>query len=260
MCLISARLCSGMFKFLAPAILLLLSVSVHGLLLVLPLPERTAEEPETLSRDEEALLQQEAIAVSDLPVVEAPPEPPPQSPEAATPPPGAEVAAATPAPANQATPRSPAPPVPEQRDLDNLPEEDELPIEDGLDAETDDPGSEDPEEIVAFSPDFPHYEGAEGGCYGITACQRVRGVGSYRNVARGLVPSFEARGYAVTLREDLEDTGRQVYEMQSLDDGSTQYLMVFSDLDGSAVYVVSTRILSLNDLKTLQDVPPARSG
>lgn len=247
-----------MFKFLAPAILLLLSVSVHGLLLALPLPERTAEAPETLSRDEEALLQQEAIAVSDLPVVEAPPEPP-QSPEA-TPPPSAGAAAAPPAPANQATPRSPIPPVPEQRDLEDLPEEDELPIEDGLDVATDDPGPEDPEEIVAFSPDFPHYEGAEGGCYGITACQRVRGVGNYRNVARGLVPSFEARGYDVTLREDLEDTGRQVYEMQPADGGSTQYLMVFSDLDGSAVYVVSTRILSLNDLETLQDVPPARSG
>jgi hypothetical protein len=71
-------------------------------------------------------------------------------------------------------------------------------------------------------------------------------------VARSLVTDLEAQGYTVTLRDDLEDTGRNVYELLPPDETTLQYLLVFSDLDGSAIYVMSQEIMTLDDLQALQ--------
>jgi hypothetical protein len=105
---------------------------------------------------------------------------------------------------------------------------------------------------VAYTNTFPHFEGAASGCFGFQECRRVSGAGSYRNVARSLISGLEAQGYQVKLRDDLEDTGRNVYELSSPDTSELKYLMVFSDADGSAVYVMSTEIMTLNDLQALQ--------
>jgi len=113
------------------------------------------------------------------------------------------------------------------------------------------PATEGP--LMVYGDDFPHPEEAEGGCFGFSACRRVSGAGTYRSVARSLIANLENQGYEVSLRDDLEDTGRNVYELSPPDAGAaTQYLMVFSDHDGSAIYVMSDQILTLNELRTMQ--------
>ena len=113
--------------------------------------------------------------------------------------------------------------------------------------------------LVAYSTGFPHFEGAIGGCFGADACRRVTGIGSYREVGRSLIANLETQGYRVKLRHDLEDTGRNVYELTPPDSAiEPQYLIVFSDpADGSAVYVMSKEILTLKELQSLQAQAPA---
>ena len=106
--------------------------------------------------------------------------------------------------------------------------------------------------LVSYSDAFPHFEGAVGGCFGFNQCRRVSDAGSYRSVARSLISGLEAQGYRVDLRDDLEDTGRNVYELVPPNSDVVQYLLVFSDSDGSAVYVMSDTIMTLNDLQALQ--------
>jgi uncharacterized protein (DUF302 family) len=87
----------------------------------------------------------------------------------------------------------------------------------------------------------------------------VTGIGSYREVGRSLIANLETQGYRVKLRHDLEDTGRNVYELTPPDSAiEPQYLIVFSDpADGSAVYVMSKEILTLKELQSLQAQAPA---
>lgn len=106
--------------------------------------------------------------------------------------------------------------------------------------------------LVGYNETFPHFEGAVGGCFGFTECRRVSGAGSYRSVARSLIDDLEAQGYGVDLRDDLEDTGRNVYELSPPNGDPIKYLLVFSDRDGSAIYVMSEEIMTLNELQSLQ--------
>lgn len=106
--------------------------------------------------------------------------------------------------------------------------------------------------LVSYASTFPHFEGAENGCFGVTECRRVEQVGNYRSVARSLVANLEAQGYTIDLRDDLEDTGRNVYELLPPNETTLQYLLVFSDSDdGSAIYVMSHEILTLDELQSL---------
>lgn len=106
--------------------------------------------------------------------------------------------------------------------------------------------------LMSYGDTFPHFQGAVEGCFGFNQCRRVSGAGSYRSVARSLISDLEAQGYDVDLRDDLEDTGRNVYELMPPGGDAIQYLLVFSDSDGSAVYVISDTIMTLNDLQALQ--------
>jgi len=106
--------------------------------------------------------------------------------------------------------------------------------------------------LMSYGETFPHFQGAVEGCFGFNQCRRVSGAGSYRSVARSLISDLEAQGYDVDLRDDLEDTGRNVYELMPPDGDAIQYLLVFSDVDGSAIYVMSDTIMTLNDLQALQ--------
>lgn len=144
---------------------------------------------------------------------------------------------------------------------------DELPIADDPSptftpppTEPEDPVDEGP--LMGYGDRFPHYAGAVGGCFGLSECRQVSGVGSYRTVARSLIAGLEEQGYLVELRDDLEDTGRNVYELTPPGPGTTrQFLMVFSNTDGSAIYVMSPDVMTLDELKALaaqsgDDRPP----
>lgn len=106
--------------------------------------------------------------------------------------------------------------------------------------------------LASYGADFPHLAGATGGCFGLADCRQVPNAGSYRAVARSLIDGLKNNGYQVNLRDDLEDTGRNVYELtRPGNETGQQYLMVFSVPDGSAIYVMGREILTLADLQTL---------
>ena len=255
--------------------MLALSAASHGAILLMPVPELT--EPDvSLSSHSDA---SDGVSVVILPrpdvAQDTVGQPPVAIAESASPP---QTASAPPAPValepplqtaiipNKTLPEPPPePPLPEET-VPPMPEEvpsalEDPPIEENtptfLETEVD-PNSSEPVSsepvgpLVGYNDTFPHFEGAVGGCFGVTECRRVSGVGSYRSVARSLISSLESQGYGVELRDDLEDTGRNVYELMPPDGDAVQYLLVFSDRDGSAIYVMSDEIMTLNDLQALQ--------
>ncbi|MEO1404107.1 MAG: hypothetical protein AAFV72_23050 [Cyanobacteria bacterium J06635_1] len=107
--------------------------------------------------------------------------------------------------------------------------------------------------VVPFRDDFPHPAGSTAGCFKLENCRRLDNIGSYRQTAQYLVAQLEAQGYHVTPREDTDDTGVELYEIIQTDDleGEVQYLSIFSDGIGSAVYTITQEILSLEELREL---------
>jgi hypothetical protein len=252
---------------LVPGAVIVLSVVSHGLFLMMPWPESTAPEMPAASEDAPADLAVMILPQTELDVEPVTPPPtteevPPVPEDAQAPPatetllqttviPAAESPPVPPVP-DPVTLDEPAPPPAEPSPVDEPPTVDEAPIDDGATPAYSDPTPVSTGPLMAYNNAFPHLEGAASGCFGFQECRRVSGAGSYRNVARSLIAGLEAQGYQVKLRDDLEDTGRNVYELSSPETSELKYLMVFSDADGSAVYVMSTEIMTLQDLQTLQ--------
>ena len=135
--------------------------------------------------------------------------------------------------------------------IEPLPIED-LPIENGDLTPTFDP-SENDGPLLSYSDQFPHFEGATSGCFGLGECRQVNGIGTYRNVADSLVADLENQGYGVNVHDDVEDTGRRVYELTPPGgEAEKQFLLVFQGTEpGSAIYVMSPEIMTLNELRSL---------
>ncbi|MGC1306570.1 MAG: hypothetical protein WA885_05020 [Phormidesmis sp.] len=105
--------------------------------------------------------------------------------------------------------------------------------------------------VVRLGNDFPNLAGAQSGCYGLENCQQVSG--NFRQAAQQLIAQMEGQGYQLTEREDLDNTGHRVFEVIDPDaPNATYYLNVFSPDIGSAVYVLTVNILSLEELKQLK--------
>lgn len=210
---------------------------------------------------------------ADISVVMLPKEPPAEDPAVTEAEPAPAAATPQPAPTPEQVPPpplesllqtdviapdpepDPEPIAPEPEITETTPPVEEPPFEPQEEITTQDvepiePPADGP--LMAYNDTFPHFEGAVGGCFGFNQCRRVSGAGTYRSVARSLISDLEAQGYGVDLRDDLEDTGRNVYELTPPDGDTIKYLLVFSDTDGSAVYVMSDRIMTLNDLQALQ--------
>ncbi|NER81864.1 MAG: hypothetical protein F6K42_20330 [Leptolyngbya sp. SIO1D8] len=237
-------------------IVLLVSLASHGLLLNLPLPRSIEAETQPDSPFDES----EDISVVILSEQDALAEAVPELPEEAV----LDIAPESfdQAEASNAEPVeiAPEPSLPDEsellpeQDLESLPSPDEnLPIEDSTTSNYTPPASPPADTpLVVFGDAFPHPAGAVGGCFGLSECNRVAGGGSYRSVAQSLITNLESQGYSTSERDDLDDTGRRIYELLPPgDNGSVQYLMVFSDVDGSTVYVMGDRILTLSELQTL---------
>jgi len=236
-----------------------LSAIAHSLVLWVPLPETETETPSPSANSETATEEISVVMLPDqeslAPSAEASPSPPPPSPRAAARPPAEattllptdvisepvapEVESPPVPPTSPAPPAEPAPPAVE-----------ELPVDETSTPAFTAPSSDGP--LMGYSDGFPHVAGAVGGCFGLSECRQVSDAGNYRSVARSLIDGLEAQGYAVRLRDDLEDTGRNVYELTPPNGNDTpQFLMVFSGLDGSAIYVMGPEVMTLDDLKSL---------
>ncbi|MEL6399286.1 MAG: hypothetical protein AAFR26_09395 [Cyanobacteria bacterium J06626_4] len=242
-------------KVLIPVVVLALSAGAHSLLLLVPMPQSSESAlrpnpPETESDSIAVIMLPEApeAEVAAVPEVTRPAEPvaPPVAESVPLQPNVISEPVLSPAP----NPDSLSAPEP---GLDTDPE---LPPEDGLTS----PGFVDPQPaadpasigpLVGYSDTFPHAAGAESGCFGLGDCRRVVGGGNHRAVAASLINDLENEGYSVDQRDDLDDTGRNVYEVISPGATTTQYLIVFSDGLESAVYVMSDEIITLAELQEL---------
>ncbi|NJN62322.1 MAG: hypothetical protein HC795_13045 [Coleofasciculaceae cyanobacterium RL_1_1] len=99
--------------------------------------------------------------------------------------------------------------------------------------------------------EFPHFTGAETGCYGSEQCHRVAGE-SLRSVASQLKTNLEAQGYQFKQRDDLgDDAGFRVYEISK--DQDVQFLHIFSewslDQGDTTLYELSAQPKSLRELR-----------
>ena len=94
-----------------------------------------------------------------------------------------------------------------------------------------------------IEPDGPQFQGATSGYLGCQDCYQVEGQ-NYKAVHKDLISQLEQQGY--TLRDDLDDPGRIVYERER--EGQAEYFHIFSSLLGGAVYITAPRILELEDL------------
>ncbi|MEM8804886.1 MAG: hypothetical protein AAGF01_02405 [Cyanobacteria bacterium P01_G01_bin.38] len=180
-----------------------------------------------------------AIALSALPkplptpqATTAPPLDPPLTPVSVAPQPTPQLAPILPPPVTESEPA--AEPTPEP-----TPALGPEPVEAGI--------------VMPFRDDFPHPAGSTAGCFALQNCRRLENISSYRQTAQDLVALLEAQGYQVTPRDDADDTGLQLYEIVEADspDGAVQYLSVFSDGIGSAVYTITQEIISLEELREL---------
>jgi len=104
--------------------------------------------------------------------------------------------------------------------------------------------------VMPLSQDFPDLADVQTGCYGVEGCRQLSG--NFRRAAQQLKEQMEASGYQLTERNDIENTGHRVFEVIAPQEpDKTYYLNVFSPDIGSAVYVLSVEILSLEELQAL---------
>jgi hypothetical protein len=235
-----------------------LSAIAHSAIFWVPMPQPQATESvtaDTPGPDESAT--NDEIDVVMLPQSEPPPPPPASTTEAPPSPPSQRAASPAPAPLLPTDVIvEPVAPPPTAADLPPQPSDpppvEDLPVANGNQTPFFAPPTHDGP-LLSYGEQFPHFEGATSGCLGLGECRQVTGVGTYREVADSLIAGLENQGYGVDLRDELEDTGRNVYELTPPGDGAAkQFLLVFQGEElGSAIYVMSPEIMTLDELKSL---------
>jgi len=97
--------------------------------------------------------------------------------------------------------------------------------------------------------DFPHYPGVEPGCFGKESCQKT--ADSLAKVDAHFAKQLPAKKYQV--QSVSTETDKKVYQVSK--GGATQFLNLFTS-DGATVYVLAPEPLnSLDDLKAAVEVP-----
>lgn len=231
---------------------LFFSVGLHLLLLLLPiLPDRPVDKAQ--SDQEQAEPEETQVALAPLPIT---PIPEPQ-PSVVVPSPGSSPAASPIPPSLQPQPAAPSLPQP------SMPQP-SAPISASPTPAIEPSAQPSPtasllpppqNRVVAPFASFPHLDGSQPGCFNQSAgdCQQV--AGNFRQVSQALTAQLSSQGYDVKQRDDLEETGRQVYEVTK--DEVTQYLSVISsDLAGTA-YILAHEPVTQADIEQIGTVQTA---
>ncbi|MDV3349103.1 hypothetical protein QGP82_10405 [Leptothoe sp. LEGE 181152] len=239
--------------------LVLLSVFLHGGLLLLPMPQWWSISVE--SDPEEVIEDSGAIAITTLPII--PQSDPPLQPEAPTvqepepvePPPLLQV------PDNGSAMEDLSIIEDALEDLEE-PEAVEQPIELSDEDELD-PENSEPEAGIAFQfgNDFPHLAGSQAGCYGLENCRTAEGQ-NYIDAVQDITNRLEAQGYELTPYEGNDDSdvrNHRIFEMRLPDKAEIKYLNVFGEGLRTAIYIITPRIITQQELQTLGDSPQGGS-
>ena len=241
----------------------IVSVGLHVVVLLLPLPNRsTSEMP----------ISEEPVRITQLPVSASPTVPspvavpsPPVSPS-----PTVQATPAVPRPAapvmTRPTAPPPASPTPSPQALPSpTPQTNSSPPsptpspQSSSDSEQPSPTASptpsptpSPEAITSFAAEIPHAAiGGEPGCGGQENCWQTQDT-QWRSVARELEQELENKGYEVESQTDDEVPGFRVYEVSK--DGETEYLNLLSTLQGT-FYVLADQPMTRDELEQLTEAP-----
>lgn len=225
-----------------------LSLVLHALILLIPLPQLENKEPESTP---EPISQEEVVKVTQIPPSPQPKPPTvePQPTKTPTPTPSPSVPQTSPEP-KAIVPPQPETPQPEP-EATKEPEPIILPQEP-------EPAEQEEEEepILPTSPfaavNFPTYQGANSGCFSSNTCNEVSGIQGFRSLSNNLQAYLEQNDYTVVSQDDLRDTGVEIFQVSK--EGETQYLSVLdTGIAGKAIYILaSTPITSLKKLQQLE--------
>ncbi|MBD0267650.1 MAG: hypothetical protein ICV77_05075 [Cyanobacteria bacterium Co-bin8] len=213
---------------------ILASLSLHGLLLKLPLavlhPSSETEnpvEPETVT---------ETVAVTLLP-----------------PAPKVEVIDPLPAALETPSPQTAPPPSPAPRPTSPAPVQPELPLP--VEAVTELPSDPPPPSPADTPPDpyagFPHLAGATAGCQDLSNCWRSE-ADSWRAAARTLQAQLESQGYELDDKtEEIlgEDTGVRIYAVTR--DGSPAYYLNLVSVTGGILYTMTPEPMTADAIASI---------
>lgn len=226
--------------------MLVISLTVHGLLLAAPMPE--PESP--------PLTKKETVKVTQLPPVAKPagktapksPAPAPKTPATKPPirrtvPTPAKATPVNPLPKAKTPPSTPSPPPSDTKATKaNQANATEAKASDSSSA----PSTAEQSTEHPFA-DFPHYPGATPGCFGKQSCWQTKD--NFNPVAAYFQKQLPAQGFEIV--PDIDESERKVYQVSK--EGTTQYLNVFSR-EGT-VYVLAPEPLELAQLEEAIEVP-----
>jgi hypothetical protein len=238
----------------------IVSVGLHVLFLLMPLPDRSSSE---------LPISEEPIQITELPASTPPAAPPPLPvPSPTAPAPAPQSTPAMPAPRSDAppaasTPLSPPPsptpnppPVPQQAapdpgDLDHSDQSNQSDQSDDSSLPPDAMPDPDPT-ATSLVEDFPHGAvGGEPGCGGQENCWQT-GDSDWRSVARALERELTSEGYSVKSQTDEEILRYRVYEISK--NGEVEYLNLLADIDGNGTfYVLADQPMSREELEQLTE-------
>lgn len=211
---------------------LLGSIGLHVLLLLAPIPDNAALETDSQPTESE-------VQVTRLPKQPATPQPS-VTPAKPTPTPSPQVV--RPSPVQPAPIRPPAP-----RPLPPVAKPQVAPSATPAASPTPSPSPAPvPPPTIPFA--VPLLTGTQTGCFGLGTCHEITNGTNFRTAGQTLEQALQAQGYTVKLRDDLDETGRKVYELTK--DNKTRYLNVLSSDVGSTVYVVTPEPVSLSELQS----------
>jgi hypothetical protein len=97
--------------------------------------------------------------------------------------------------------------------------------------------------------DFPHYSGAQPGCFGKQSCRQT--TAELDQVAAHFVKQLPARKY--TALPVADGANRKVYQVSKA--GKTLYLNLFADAKGAVYVLAPDQLASLDELKKALEVP-----
>lgn len=113
-----------------------------------------------------------------------------------------------------------------------------------------------PPPAIPFA-DIPVLAGTQTGCFGLGTCHQIEG-SNFRTAGQTLQEQLQTQGYSVKQRDDIEETGREVYEITK--GNETRYLNVLSSNLGTTVYLVTTQPISLNQLEDSESLKSELEG
>ena len=115
--------------------------------------------------------------------------------------------------------------------------------------------------LVPFTEDFPVLAGSESGCFQVENCRRISNQGSPRQIAKQFEVELAAQ-YEVEQRDDLSESGYEVFELRKKDepDAELQYLSIFSEGIGSAVYTITQQPIRLDELRDIETPSKGTEG